>query len=127
MKGGKDTAMNDFSIGFSLSDSGYLTAVRLVVGAICSVADVDVDAAEDFKVCVTESCIILKNCGSERAEISFRPDKERANVTVTVSGVGGTPCAGDNEFSLALISALVAHCDIEKQGEAIVKVCLRLC
>lgn len=117
--------MNRLTMSFYLADSEYLTAVRLAVGAVCSVADVDVDAAEDFKVCVTESCILLKNCGSERAEITLDPCGG-SRVSAEIVGAGGRPCAGDNEFSLALISALVERCDIERQGEAIVKVRLYL-
>lgn len=115
--------MNDFSINFFLADSGYMTCVRLVVGAICSLADVDVDTGEDFKVCVTESCIMLKSCGFESVNISFSLTD---GVKATVSGIGGSPVPGDIDFSLALISALVSSCDIEKEGEAIAKVILKI-
>lgn len=114
--------MKRFKINFALADSEYMTAVRLVVGAICSAADVDVDAAEDFKVCVTESCIILKNSGFEEVEIEFNTS---GGVTATVSGLyGGALQAGDNDFSLALVSALVSSCNIEKQDDVISKVIL---
>lgn len=116
--------MKRFKIHFELADSEYMTAVRLVVGAICSVADIDIDAAEDFKVCVTESCIILKNSGFEEAEIEFCTAD---GVTAAVSGLrGGAAQSGDNDFSLALVSALVSSCDIEKQGGVISKVILRV-
>jgi hypothetical protein len=115
--------MKDFKISFALSDSEYLTAVRLVVGAICSAAEQDIDATEDFKVCVTESCIILNNCGNERAEITF---KTQDGVSAEVKGCGGKLQEGDNEFSLALISALVSSCEIEKDGQAITKVVLKI-
>ncbi|MGN0818304.1 MAG: hypothetical protein ACI4L9_04975 [Candidatus Coproplasma sp.] len=115
--------MKEFKVSFALSDSEYLTAVRLVVGAICSSADSDLDAAEDFKVCVTESCIILKNCGFENVEISFGIN---GGVSAVVCGSGGEIADGDNEFSLALISALVSSCEIERTGEAISKISLKL-
>lgn len=117
--------MKDFRINFSLGDSEYLTAVRLVVGAVCAQSDKDLDCTEDFKVCVTESCLILKNCGYENAEITFKVYAKNG-VCAEVRGTGGTPCAGDNDFSLALISALVSSCDIEKAGEAICKVILKI-
>ena len=47
--------MKDLVLKFNLADSEYMTAVRLVTGAVCSVHEVDLDALEDFKVCVTES------------------------------------------------------------------------
>lgn len=116
--------MKSFKISFALADSEYLTAVRLVVGAICSVADVDVDAAEDFKVCVTESCIMLKNSGYHGVNIEF---SVHGGVSATVCGEGEKgDVAADNDFSLALVSALVTSCDIERQGQSISKVILSI-
>jgi hypothetical protein len=116
--------MKDFKINFALEDSSYLTAVRLVVGAICSQADKDIDATEDFKVCVTESCLILKNCKFERAEITFLLNG--GEICAQVCGIGGNPEEADNELSLALISALVSSCDIERNKNAIEKVILKI-
>lgn len=115
--------MKDMCVKFHLSDSAYMTALRLVAGAICSAHDIDVDTIEDFKVCVTESCIILKNCGFERAEVTFFGGDE---VHCEVVGCGGEPKESENEFSLALISALVGECDIERCGEIIKRVSLRI-
>ena len=115
--------MKDFKVNFCLADSSYITALRLVAGAVCSAHDIDVDTAEDFKVCVTESILILKGCGFENADVVFSGG---GHVTCTVEGSGGSPKAGENDFSLALISALVSRCDIEKQGEIIKRVILEL-
>ncbi len=115
--------MKDFNINFCLADSEYMTAVRLAVGAFCATADEDVDKIEDMKVCVTESCIILKDCGFERAQITLlRGD----DVTCEVCGLGGTPSDCDNDFSLALISALVTACNIERNDGVINKLLLTL-
>ena len=38
--------MKDLSVKFDLADSEFFTALRLVAGALCDVADTDVDAAE---------------------------------------------------------------------------------
>lgn len=92
--------MKELQVRFHLLDSAYMTALRLVAGAVCSAHDVDIDAAEDFKVCVTESVIILKNCGFDAVNVTFGGD----GVCCTVEGEGGNPIAGENEFSLALIS-----------------------
>lgn len=115
--------MKDFTVEFYLADSGYNTALRLVAGAIAGVAGADVDVMEDFKVCVTESAIILKNCGSEKVRVVFSTD---GGVRAEISGYGGTPCEGDNDLSLALISALVTDCAIEKDGEIIKKLTLKI-
>ena len=115
--------MKDMCVKFHLSDSAYMTALRLVAGAVCSAHDVDVDTSEDFKVCVTESAIILKNCGFEWATVTF-PGGD--GVRCVVEGGGGSPVASENDFSLALISALVGECDIEKHGEIIGRVTLKI-
>lgn len=115
--------MKDFLVNFCLADSTYITALRLVAGAICSAHDIDVDTTEDFKVCVTESVLILKGCGFDCAKIVF---KGGDGIVCTVEGEGGTPKAGENEFSLALISALVSECGIDKHGEIIERVTLKI-
>ena len=115
--------MSDFCVKFHLSDSAYMTALRLVAGAVCSFKDIDVDTSEDFKVCVTESAIILKNCGFDQAEFVFSADKK---VVCRVTGVGGSPKPSENEFSLALISALVSSCDIGQRNGIIEKLTLTL-
>ena len=115
--------MKAFTVEFYLSDSEYLTALRLVAGAVCSAADVDVDALEDFKVCVTESALILKNGGFERVRAEFETEN---TVTATLTGLGGNAKKGDSELSLALIGALVESCDIEEKNGIIGRVTLKI-
>ena len=115
--------MKKFSVEFDLCDSEYMTALRLVAGAVCSAADVDVDLLEDFKVCVTESALILKNCGFESVKAVFDADR---GVSAELKGYGGKPADGDNELSLALIGALVSECDIGKKGGIIDRVTLKI-
>lgn len=114
--------MKDLTVKFCLADSEYMTALRLVCGAVCSAHGLDVDAMEDFKVCVTESAIILKNCGFESVTATFFGGE----VGCTVYGEGGTPKEGENELSLALVSALVKECDIVRRGEIIERVTLKV-
>lgn len=119
-----DTAVKEFLIKFHLADSGYFTALRLAAGAVCSsLREADLDTLEDFKVCVTESALILKNCGFEYATVVFNGGED---VCCVIAGEGGAPRAGDNELSLALISALVKECDISRKGEIIEKVTLKI-
>ena len=115
--------MKELVLKFNLADSEYLTAVRLVTGAVCSVHEVDLDTLEDFKVCVTESAIILKNCGFDEVEVTFGGGEK---FTACVEGFGGKPEEGENELSLALISALVGGCEIERRGEIITKLTLEV-
>lgn len=114
--------MKEFTVKFHLADSEYMTALRLVCSAVCSAHEMDLDALEDFKVCVTESAIILKNCGFDTVTAVFGGSGE---LVCTVRGEGGKPEKGDNELSLALISALVGDCEISRRGEIIEKVTLR--
>lgn len=115
--------MKDLCLKFHLADSAYMTALRLVAGAVCAAHDIDVDTSEDFKVCVTESAIILKNCGFETATVTFYGGE---GVCCTVEGGGGQPKESQNDFSLALISALVGECDIVRRGEIIERVLLKI-
>jgi hypothetical protein len=43
-----------------------------------------------------------------------------------IEGEGGNPAEGENELSLALISALVDSCEIERRGEIITKVKIKV-
>lgn len=115
--------MKKLTVQFDLCDSEYMTALRLVSGAVCSAGDVDVDTLEDFKVCVTESALILKNGGFATVKAVFDTD---GGVSAEISGEGGNPFEGENELSLALISALVKECDINKNGGIIDRVTLKI-
>lgn len=116
--------MKEFTVRFHLEDSEYFTALRLVAGAVCSLKDVDVDTIEDFKVCVTESALLLKAGGYESATCVFC---EGDGVSCRITGEGGAPCGEcESEFSLALISALVRECEIERRGAVIERVTLKL-
>ena len=52
--------MDKFLVTLPLTGE-YLTTVRLTTGGLCALAGFDVDEAEDYKVCVTESLLILKH------------------------------------------------------------------
>lgn len=118
-----DTPMKEFTVKFYLDDSEYMTALRLSCGAVCSLRGMDVDETEDFKVCVTESAIMLKNCGFEKVTAVFYAE---GDTVCSVEGEGGSAREGENELSLALISALVGECDIDRNGEVIRKVTLKV-
>lgn len=115
--------MKDFSVKFSLNDSEFFTALRLVAGAVCSAADCNVDEIEDFKVCVSESALILKNSGYETIEADFKID---GKVIVEIKGQGGNAVEGDNELSLALVSALMDDCEINRKKGVVTGVTLKL-
>ena len=116
--------MKEFFVKFNLSDDEYLTALRLAAGSVAAIREIDLDTAEDFKVCVTESVLILKSCCFEEVGITFKVD---GGVCCIAEGIGGNPKEGENELSLALISALMENCEIERSGDIIKRVCLKIC
>lgn len=77
--------MEKFSVSMPLSNE-YLTTVRLATGGLCALCGFDVDSAEDFKVCVTESLLILKRNGFQAAEVCFGVGEK---LSCTVSGQDG--------------------------------------
>lgn len=115
--------MKEITVEFHLEDSAYITALRLVAGAVCSAHDIDLDALEDFKVCVTESAIILKDCGFESVKVTFGGED---CLFCVIEGEGGNPAGKENEFSLALISALIENCEIKRRGGIVERVTLKI-
>lgn len=100
--------MEKFTVTLPLTGE-YLTTVRLTTGGLCSLAGFDVDATEDYKVCVTESLLILKRNGYQRASICFT-----VGETLACEMQGEQPCetaeeSVEDEISRALLSALLGE------------------
>ena len=106
--------MDKFSINLPITGE-YLTTVRLTTGGICALAGFDVDSAEDFKVCVTESLLILKRNGFKKASVRFETGEA---LSCAVAGVGEPSEKEDtieDEISYALLNALLGQVDFEKE------------
>lgn len=108
--------MDKFAVTLPLTGE-YLTTVRLTTGGICALAGFDVDSTEDFKVCVTESLLILKRNGFKNASIVFAVGEA---LGCEISGV--QPCGDkieemEEEISKALLSALLGKVDFVKNTE----------
>ena len=106
--------MEQFSVTLPLTGE-YLTTVRLTTGGLCALAGFDVDTTEDYKVCVTESLLILKRNGFQTAQICFEVGEMLSCI------VRGENRAEDQngdaleeEISRALLSALVGDVDFVK-------------
>ena len=98
--------MEKFLIELPLSGE-YLTTIRLTTGGLCAMAGFDVDTAEDFKVCVTESLLIVKRNGFLRASVEFNVGE---TLACTVSGQDKEKADTEtleNEISHALLEALL--------------------
>lgn len=108
--------MNTFSITLPLTGE-FLTTVRLTTGGICAAADFDVDTAEDFKVCVTESLLILKRNGFSKATVDFTlTDMLRCDVC-GVGECGEKTETMEEEISRALLSALLGKITFATNAE----------
>ena len=108
--------MEKFSITLPLIGE-YLTTVRLTTGGLCALLDFDVDATEDFKVCVTESLLILKRNGFKNASIDFTIE-EALGCEVRGLEIGGEKeDEMEEEISKALLSALLGKVVFEKNAE----------
>ena len=100
--------MEKFSVSLPLTGE-YLTTVRLTTGGLCLLAGFDMDIAEDFKVCVTESLLILKRSGFLRANIGFTVGEALRCVVCGEGKRGEKEDSVEDEISRALLSARVGE------------------
>lgn len=105
--------MNEFTVCLPL-EGEYFTTVRLTTGGLCSLVGFDVDSAEDFKVCVTESLLILKRNGFSSAKIKFTLDEMLACEVRGVAATGEKEEGIEDEISYSLLNALLGKVEFEK-------------
>lgn len=108
--------MEKFSVSLPLTGE-YLTTVRLTTGGLCALAGFDVDAAEDYKVCVTESLLILKRNGYTRANIQFTVGEALACEVLGQEKTGQVEDNFEDEISRALLSALIGAVDFSQDED----------
>ena len=76
------------------------------------------DTAEDYKVCVTESLLILKRNGFLTASICFTVDGETLGCAISGAEKGGQKeDSMEDEISRALLSALVGNAVFSENEE----------
>ena len=110
--------MEKFTVKLSLKGE-YLTTVRLTTGGLCALVGFNVDEAEDFKVCVTESLLILKRNGYATANVTFTVG-EALRCELVGEGDRGQKADGfEDEISSALLSALVGNVHFTKEDEIV--------
>ena len=102
--------MKNFNVSLPI-EGEYLTTVRLTTGGLCALAGFDVDTAEDYKVCVTESLLILKRNGFSHADICFHVGETLGCVVTGTQADLQAEDALENEISRALLSALLGTVD----------------
>ena len=113
--------MEKFSVKLPLTGE-YLTTVRLTTGGLCSLVGFDVDTAEDFKVCVTESLLILKRNGFTTATIDFSIGEALGCLVVGETLGGEVADSFEDEISRALLTALLGQVEIVKEGDKVVRI-----
>ncbi len=113
--------MEKFCVTLPLTGE-YLTTVRLTTGGLCSLVGFDVDTAEDYKVCVTESLLILKRNGFSTAKITFSVGEALGCKIVGEEENGEKADEFEDEISYALLSALLGKVDLSKDGDRVVGV-----
>lgn len=106
--------MSEFSVKMPLGGE-YMTTVRLTVGGLCALAGFDVDSAEDYKVCVTESLLILQRNGFTSATLTFGVG-ETLSCALVGEGSGEPISTAEDEISYALLSALLGKVEYTKDG-----------
>lgn len=111
--------MEKFSVTLPLTGE-YLTTVRLTTGGLCALVGFDVDAAEDYKVCVTESLLILKRNGFSTATIEFTVGEALGCRVVGAEQNGERENGLEDEISRALLSALVGEVEFIKEQDKVV-------
>lgn len=105
--------MKNFSVSLPLTGE-YLTTVRLTTGGLCALAGFDVESAEDFKVCVTESLLILKRNGFASATLDFTVLETLKCEAIGKERTEKFEESLEDDISRALLSALVGEVEFEK-------------
>ncbi len=113
--------MEKFSISTPLTGE-YFTTVRLTTGGLCALAGFDVDETEDFKVCVTESLLILKRNGFSAASVTFTVGEALGCRIVGEGACGEKEDALEDEISRALLSALLGKVEFIKNEERVIRI-----
>lgn len=110
--------MEKFSVTLPLTGE-YLTTVRLTTGGLCSLVGFDVELTEDFKVCVTESLLILKRNGYTTAYIEYSVGEALGCHVLGKDRGGEKENSPEDEISRALLSALLGDViwDTDENGE----------
>lgn len=117
--------MKEFKIQLPLNGA-YMTTVRLTTGGICAECGFDIDKAEDFKVCVTESLLLLRRNRFGGASISFSTEN---GVTARIAGLdkeGDAEASVEDEISYALLGALTERADFTKEDNRVTAITLSI-
>ena len=106
-------------------ESNLMTTIRLAAGGISSLAGLNLDASEDFKVCVTESLLLLMHAGFRNACAEFS-EEDGVHAVITGENRSGAVSNGtEDEIGVALLNALAENVAMEQAEGAPVKIAFR--
>lgn len=108
--------MNLLTMEFPLSRE-VMTTVRLATGGVCALVGLGLDEAEDCKVCVTESLLLLMHGGSRSVRVRFGREESANCLRIELLGTGGLvrrEKTVEEEISEALLGALVEGLEMEE-------------
>ncbi len=108
--------MDKFSIDLPLTGE-YFTTVRLTTGGLCALVGFDVDSAEDYKVCVTESLLILKRNGYLSASITFTLGEMLGCEICGKAQTSEKEEGLEDEISYSLLNALLGKVEFKKDRD----------
>lgn len=114
-----------FDFSLPLTGNGLMTTVRLAVGGLAAAAGLNLDDAEDFKVCVTESLLVFKRNGAVSAT-AHCVVKDGLEVTLfsETDAAWKVEESVENEISFALLGALVDEVEFRKENGVVTGVTL---
>ena len=105
--------------------SNNLLCARLTASAVCSLLKIDIEEAEDIKVCVNEACLIMMGNNFSKVNINF--DMEN-NLKIDISGSGNCSkslnSADNKDLSVMLLNSLIDNVEYKKDGEKITSITL---
>ncbi len=104
--------------------SECLVAARLTAGAVCNILGLDIEEADDVKLCVSEACnlIFAQHFGAASIRFGFEKD-------LCVEIRGDQPSEGpdkevDEDMSRLLLDTLSDRVDYAEEGGKLVRITL---
>lgn len=117
---------NEILLRLPLVTSNLICA-RLTAGAVAGILGIDIETAEDIKVCVNESCLILMSGKFQIAEIKYFIED---NLRIEIEGAGiCEECvdvrSSDFDISKLLLNSLIDEVEFIEDGTRIIKIILQ--
>ena len=98
-------------------NAAYVTSARLTASSIANRMNFEIDAIEDIKAAVSETCTYLLKTvlvnASSQFDITFYP-RGKKEIEISLSAQSAMPTGNVNEMSLMMIKALMDEFEIQE-------------